>query len=136
MRINYSSYRRLKRSIKYMNFTKKEAQYVFKKEVQENEDFKRHILETSQKLGIDAEIVELVVSHYFLTNLLKLKAKTERIRIVILGFFYLEHINPLRNEFSNYYKLYKRDQETFKQKYFNKNGKLHTNPNDSASTRK
>ena len=105
---------------------------IFEDEVEKNVDFQRHISETALKLNISEEIVHTVVTHYFFTNLLKLKYCKERIRIVIYQFFYIEQVNPLENEYSIFYKD--------KLKIFkNAKSKFHratrTNDNPNGSTR-
>jgi hypothetical protein len=89
---------------KKLKYSKEDKELIFQKEVIENVDFQRHISETALKLNIPEYIVHTVVTHYFFTNLLKLKYLKQRIRIVIYQFFYIEQINPLENEYSNYYK--------------------------------
>ena len=123
---NIHSFLKLRKFSRKLKYPEEKVKFVFQKEVLENEDFKRHIEETAKKLEYSPEIVKAVVSHYFLSNLLKLKTKTQRLRIVIYKFFYLEHINPLNNELSAYHRQYKADQKYYKQKkLFKQNGKLH-----------
>ena len=121
----YLKYRKLR-------MRKEVKRRIFDDEVVKNVDFQRHISETALKLNIPEDIVHTVVTHYFFTNLLKLKYCKERIRIVIYKFFYIEQVNPLENEYSIFYKD--------KLKIFkNAKSKFHratrTNDNPNGSTR-
>lgn len=68
--------------------TRKEIDYLLNKDVFSQSDFKRHVQETSQKTGIDAEIVERVIKNY-ITNVMIILNTIQKIKtkINIHGFF-------------------------------------------------
>lgn len=98
----YRSFRRLYHTLKKKN-SRQSMEEVFKADVLDNVTFQNHIKEVAAKLNIEEAIVHKVVTHY-LRHILSMiiNPPKHRRKILIYGFFYLEIINPLYNEYSYY----------------------------------
>jgi hypothetical protein len=80
-------------------------QKIMQEEVFENEDFIRHLEETSIKTGFPVSVIKTVVEDYFSrigTEMIKVK-KHKR-RFVLFGFMNLEIFESKYNPFSIYFK--------------------------------
>ena len=98
----YRAFRRLVRTLRKKNL-KGTADIYFQEQVLENVTFQNHIKEVAHKMNIPEEIVMKVVTHYFRSIIMIiLNPPNHRVRVLIYGFFYLEIINPLYNEYSTY----------------------------------
>lgn len=87
-------FRKLNLFYKFRDYDKEKVNQVFEENVNQNEDFQRHLAEVSDKLDLDREIVDTVVKHYFTRILHRLNFKSPgSLRIVIYQFFHLDHIN-------------------------------------------
>ena len=88
---------------------KEQVLEAFQRDVADNPRFVSHIQETAQKLQLPEEVVEAVVKHYLTYTMLILskahKAK-ERTKVVLYGYFEVEFVNPLINEFSHYSNIF------------------------------
>lgn len=101
--VNYIKKARVLRRVFARKVSKQKADTIITEQVFDNDKFRAHVKETAIKMKIDEELAETIIKHHlsYLFGWLINPGKVRR-RILLLGFFSIEVVNPLYNPHSIY----------------------------------